>query len=303
MSGGVVPAGRPGRDGAGAASRPIRTALAGSAALVAFAANSLLCRVALATGSIDPVSFTTLRLASGAAVLWLLVAVRRRAPAPRLGGSWASALALFVYAAPFSFAYLTLGAGTGALILFAAVQTTMIAAGWRSGERPTAAQWTGLALAVGGLVWLVLPGVSAPSPAGARLMTLAGVSWGIYSLRGRDVAEPVAATAGNFVRSTPLALAMAALLLPSLDVSPIGAFWAVISGALTSGLGYVAWYAAVRGLSATRAAIVQLAVPALAAVGGVALLAETISLRLLLSGVAILGGVALAMAGRERRPS
>jgi drug/metabolite transporter (DMT)-like permease len=278
----------------------LRTALAAGAALVAFAANSLLCRVALATGAIDPAAFTTLRLVSGAAMLWLLVSVRMGTPALRLPGTWASAAALFAYAAPFSFAYLTLGAGTGALILFAAVQGTMIVAGLRSGERPTWVQWAGLALALGGLVGLVSPGLSAPSPVGAVLMVLAGMSWGIYSLRGRSVADPMAATAGNFVRSTPLALAMAALLLPSLDVSPIGAFWAVISGAVTSGLGYVVWYEAVRGLSATRAAIVQLAAPVLAAVGGVVLLGEAVSLRLLLSAVAILGGVALAMVSRER---
>lgn len=294
---------RPGRDPAGAVPGTLKTALAAGAALVAFAANSLLCRVALAAGTIDPAAFTALRLASGAVMLWLLVAVRARATAPGLRGSWISAAALFAYAAPFSFAYLTLGAGTGALILFAAVQATMILAGLRSGERPTWVQWAGLALALGGLVWLVSPGLSAPSPVGALLMVLAGASWGIYSLRGRDVADPVAATAGNFVRSTPLVLVFVALLLPRLTLSPLGAMWAVISGAVTSGLGYVVWYEAVRGLSATRAAIVQLAAPVLAALGGVAFLAETISLRLLLSGAAILGGVALAMVSRERRRS
>jgi drug/metabolite transporter (DMT)-like permease len=278
----------------------LRTALAAGAALVAFAANSLLCRVALAAGTIDPASFTALRLASGAVVLWLLVAVRERTAAPRVRGSWTSAVALFAYAAPFSFAYLTLGAGTGALILFAAVQATMILAGLWSGERPTWVQWAGLALALGGLVWLVSPGLSAPSPVGALLMVLAGASWGIYSLRGRKTADPVAVTAGNFVRSTPLVFTLAVLLLPALSISPVGAMWAVISGAVTSGLGYVVWYDAVRGLSATRAAIVQLAAPVLAAVGGVAFLAETVSLRLLVSGAAILGGVALAMVSRER---
>jgi drug/metabolite transporter (DMT)-like permease len=301
MSGAVSPSGAPGRVPVGAAQGPLRTALAGSAAMVAFAANSLLCRVALATGAIDPAAFTALRLASGAAALWVLVALRERTPAPRPGGSWTSALALFAYAAPFSFAYLTLGAGTGALVLFTAVQTTMIMTGLRSGERPTVVQWVGLALALGGLVWLVFPGLSAPSPVGALLMVLAGVAWGVYSLRGRDVADPVAATAGNFARSTPFALALVALVLPSVSLSPVGIAWAVLSGALTSGLGYVAWYAAVRALSATRAAIVQLAAPVLAAAGGVVLLGESISLRLVLSGGAILGGVALAMLGRERR--
>ena len=291
----------PDRDPAAAAMRAGRTALATGAALVAFAANSLLCRVALATGAIDPAAFTALRLVSGAAALWLLAAVRGRTPTPRLGGSWPSALALFAYAAPFSFAYVTLGAGTGALILFAAVQVTMILTGVVSGERPTGVQWAGLALAVGGLVGLVSPGLSAPAPVGAVLMVLAGVSWGIYSLRGRSVADPMAATAGNFVRSTPLVLVFVVLLLPTLSLSPVGVMWALLSGAVTSGLGYVVWYEAVRGLSATRAAIVQLAAPVLAAVGGVVLLAETISLRLLLSGAAILGGVALAMVSRERR--
>lgn len=267
-------------------------------ALVAFAANSLLCRQALGRASIDAASFSTIRLISGSAALVLIaLATGRGSVAGK--GTWTSAALLFLYAVPFSFAYLSLGAGTGALILFGAVQATMLGAALASGERMSAAQWTGLVMALGGLVGLVLPGLSAPSPVGCALMATAGIAWGIYSLRGRGAADPLSATAGNFLRSVPLAVAVSVLASSRAHVSREGALLAVVSGSLTSGCGYVLWYAALAGLSAARAATVQLAVPVLAAIGGVVFLTEQVTLRLLLSATLILGGVALAVTRRE----
>jgi drug/metabolite transporter (DMT)-like permease len=274
-------------------------ALLTCAALVAFAANSLLCRLALREGAADPAGFTALRLASGAAVL-LAVTHLRRSPSGRVGGGWGGAMALLIYAAAFSFAYVRLEAGVGALILFGFVQATMLAVGLRAGERFGTREVLGFLAAIAGLLGLTLPGASAPPLFSALWMAAAGVAWGVYSLLGRGAADPVAATAGNFLRSClPLgALALAAA--PSLSVTPRGAVLAATSGALTSGLGYVAWYAAVRRLSRSQAAIVQLAVPALAALGGIALLGERWTWRLLACGTAILGGVALASARRSR---
>lgn len=260
----------------------------------------MLCRLALADRLIDPASFTTLRLLSGAALLVLIQVVRHEGRGLLASGSRGSAAALFLYAAPFSFAYLTLGAATGALILFGAVQTTMLAAGLRGGERPHGREWLGLIAAVGGLLLLTAPGLTAPSPLGSLLMAGAGIAWAVYSLRGRGEKKPLAATAGNFARCLPPALALSAVLLSRLEVSPHGALLAIVSGAVTSGLGYVLWYAALRGLSATRAAIVQLSVPILAALGGVLLLGERISLRLGGSSLLILGGVGLAISAASR---
>lgn len=267
-------------------------------ALVAFAANSVLCRVAFERTQIDAASFTALRLAAGAAALWLIVAVARRGE--RRGGDWPSAVALFVYAAAFSYAYLSLPTGAGALLLFGAVQATMIAAALRAGERLNARQLAGLALALGGLVHLLRPGWSAPPFGGALLMLAAGVAWGVYSLRGRGATDPLGATAGNFLRTLPLALALAALALPRLQFDAAGAGYAVVSGALASGAGYAVWYAALRGLAATQAATVQLAVPLLAAAGGAWLLGEAVTARLLVAAVAILGGIALVILARPR---
>jgi drug/metabolite transporter (DMT)-like permease len=271
------------------------TALLTALALTAFAANSLLCRLALREGSIDAASFTSIRLVSGAMALLIILAVRRERPA----GSWRSALALLLYALPFALAYRRLDAGTGALVLFGAVQATMIASGLRKGERLLAAEIAGLAAALAGLALLARPGLRAPSPEGLLLMALAGVAWGVYSLRGRSGGRPVAATAGNFLRAAPLALLVGALMWSSMHLSARGALLATASGAITSGVGYVIWYAALRGLSASRAAIVQLAVPALAALGGVLLLGETVTGRLIGSAMLILGGVAVAMRARQ----
>lgn len=279
-----------------------RTLALTGGALLAFAANSVLCRLALGRRSIDPASFATVRLASGALMLLAIRAVSRgRSPRVSRAG-WMSAVVLFLYAAAFSFAYLSLHVGTGALILFGSVQATMILAALRSGERFRAPEAAGLALALGGLVYLVSPGLAAPSPVGSALMAAAGVSWGVYSLRGRGSGDPLGDTAASFLRSVPLSAAVSAIAIGvahrSAHLSWAGVGLAVASGALASGVGYVIWYAALRGLSAIRAATVQLAVPALAAAGGVLFLSERVSVRLVLSAVLILGGVALAEARR-----
>jgi drug/metabolite transporter (DMT)-like permease len=269
-------------------------------AMVAFAANSLLCRLALKSTAIDPATFTGIRILSGALVLSLILLVRSRARPT--GGSWMSALALFAYAAAFSFAYVDLAAATGALLLFGAVQVTMIGRGLWTGERLHAVQQFGLLLAVAGLVGLLLPGLAAPSLEGAVLMLVAGLAWGVYSLRGRGAGDPLQATAGNFVRAVPLAAAFSLLMLLTLrnavpDV--VGAAYAVASGAVASGIGYAVWYVALRGLKTTSAAIVQLSVPVIAAAGGVVLLGEPLTLRLVLASAAVLGGVAVVLLGKR----
>jgi drug/metabolite transporter (DMT)-like permease len=275
-----------------------RTWAATVLALAAFAANSILCRRALGHGAIDPATFSTIRVAAGALTLAALARWTQESGA-RSGGSWGSAALLCSYAIPFSFAYVSLGAGPGALILFASVQVTMLAIALRSGERPHVLQWAGLVLALGGLVYLVLPGLAAPSPAGCALMITAGMSWGFYSLRGRRAESPLLETAGNFVRAVPLAALVSLATVSRFELRTEGAVLAIASGALTSGLGYVAWYAAIDGLTATRAATVQLAVPAIAAAGGVLLLSEPVTARLIVSAILILGGVGLALSRRS----
>jgi len=277
----------------------LRTASLTTAALVAIAANSLLCRLALGEGQIDAASYTSLRLLSGAATLSVILAASGRSNGTKQVRSWTSAAMLFLYAVSFSFAYLTLDAGTGALILFGAVQATMILAGFFEGHRPRALEWVGLIGAFGGLVYLVSPGVSAPAPLGSALMALAGAAWGIYSLRGRGSADPVAATTANFVRAVPFALVVSLAVLPDFHITSRGAWLAIASGAVASGMGYVVWYAALKDLTTTRAAVVQLSVPVLAAVGGVLFLSEAVTYRLVISSIVILGGVALAIWGRD----
>ena len=256
--------------------------------------------------SIDAASFTALRLLAGALVLALLAAwTFRRSPALRRGGSARSALALFAYAIAFSFAYLELPSGVGALLLFGAVQLTMLVGGFLAGQRPTAFDGVGIALALAGLAWLTLPATAAAPPSWAAAgMASAGVAWGIYSLRGRsERVPPLAATAGNFVRSVPLALGavLVAALASPLHVTPRGVTLALLSGALTSGLGYVVWYAALPGLRAAQAGLVQLAVPVLTALGGVLFLAERFTVRLGVSSVLVLGGIAVALLAGARR--
>lgn len=280
------------------------TALLTVLAMLAFAGNSVLCRLALGQTSIDAASFTAVRLLSGALVLTLLVYVRRRpTPAagmtiehqPALGGNWPSALALFVYAGAFSFAYVKLSTGTGALLLFGAVQATMILAGLWTGERLSGRQMLGLLLALAGLVAVLLPGLTAPPLGSALLMLASGVAWGIYSLRGRGVRDPTSATAGNFLRASVLSVLLGAGLMAQQNLDGPGLWYAVLSGALASGVGYAVWYTALRGLTMTSAASVQLSVPVLAALAGVAFLHEPITLRLTLTSVAILGGIALVV--------
>jgi drug/metabolite transporter (DMT)-like permease len=267
--------------------------------LIAFAANSLLCRMALGSGLIDPVSFTTLRLISGAIILVPISRLVAEAPpATERKGPWGSGVALFVYAIAFSLAYISLDAGMGALILFGAVQATMLGAGLKSGERPHPAQWLGLIIALGGLVYLVFPGITAPDPLGALLMLIAGIAWGVYSVRGKGVPAPVSSTARNFVRAAPLAAITSAIASSMGHAEETGVILAVMSGSLTSGLGYVLWYKALRNLTTTRAAILQLLVPVLAAFGGVVILAERVSVRLAVASALILGGVAMAVLKR-----
>ena len=262
-------------------------------AMLAFAGNSLLCRVALKSTGIDAASFTTVRIVAGALALWVIVRVR--GGGPEAAGSWRSAFWLFAYAAGFSFAYITLPASTGALLLFGAVQATMIGYGLWKGERLRGVQVAGLAVAFAGLAGLLLPGVSAPPALGAALMLFAGFSWGLYSLRGRSAGDPTRVTAGNFLRAVPFAALVSLAMYTRASIDMEGAIYAVVSGALASGVGYAIWYTALKGLKATTAATVQLSVPVIAAFGGVALLGEAITLRLILSSAAILGGVALVI--------
>jgi drug/metabolite transporter (DMT)-like permease len=269
-----------------------RIALFTTLAMIAFAGNSLLCRQALSYSRIDAASFTAIRLVSGAAVLALIVSLRGRRAWH--AGNWPSAFALFAYAAAFSFAYLSLTAGTGALLLFGAVQVTMIGYGLWTGERMNA-QMLGWIAALAGLAGLLWPGLAAPPLFGSALMITAGIAWGVYSLRGRGVEDATTTTAGNFLRSVPFALALSLVFLPSSRVSLEGIAYAAASGAVTSGLGYAIWYTAVRGLNAARAAVVQLSVPVITAIGGILLLGEWLSLRLVLASIAILGGIALVI--------
>ena len=274
----------------------IRIALLTIVAMFAFAGNSLLCRVALKGTSIDPATFTTVRVVSAAIVLWIILRVR--AGTQSVAGNWMSAFALFAYAAAFSFAYVSLAAGTGALLLFGAVQATMIGYGLSRGEHLRLLQWIGLACALAGLVGLVLPGLSAPPPLASMLMLCAGIAWGVYSLRGKRAADPTATTAGNFIRAVPFAAVISIAMFARMSIDRTGLLFATISGALTSGVGYVIWYAALKELKAATAATVQLSVPLIAAAGGIVLLGEPLTARLAVSSVAILGGIALVVARR-----
>jgi drug/metabolite transporter (DMT)-like permease len=266
-------------------------------ALSAFAANSILCRLALLDGAIDPASFTTIRLASGALTLVLLL----RSLRPPENASWTSGLLLALYAVPFAFAYRYLSTGTGALLLFAAVQSTMILGSYRLGKRLSIAQWAGLLLAFGGLVYLVLPGVHAPSPLGTGLMLLAGAAWGLYSLRGRSAGSAaLALTTSNFVRAAPVALAVSLITAGSGHITLHGALLAIASGALASGLGYVIWYRVLPDLAPATASVVQLSVPPLAATGGILFLGEILTARLAIASAVVLGGIALTLLARPR---
>jgi drug/metabolite transporter (DMT)-like permease len=279
--------------------RLVETAFLTALTLLAFAFNSILTRMALGGGHMDAASFTTVRLATGALVLALLTRLQTRAWVSLRGHGFVGPLALFAYAAPFSFAYVRIGAAAGALLLFGAVQLTMIGGGIVAGERPRLRTWLGLGLAAAGLLWLTLPSVSTPDPVGSALMILAGCAWGVYSLAGKRAPNALAANARNFIWTVPLALLLDALVASSTTLSTRGVVLGLVSGGITSGLGYAIWYRALRGLTATRAAILQLSVPVIAALGAIALLDERLTARLALAGVAVLGGVCLALADRK----
>ena len=266
--------------------------------MIAFAGNSLLCRIALKHTSIDPATFTSIRLLSGALMLWLIVRLRSGAHAGK--GNWLSALALFIYAAGFSFAYVSLPAATGALLLFGAVQVTMIGRGLWKGERLQRAQLLGLMLAFAGLVGLLLPGLSAPPLYGSLLMLSAGAAWGIYSLRGKGAGDPTRVTSGNFLRTVPIALLLSLMMFNNISLDQAGFYYALASGALASGIGYAIWYTALPMLKATSAATVQLSVPVIAALGGVVFLGEAITARLIFASIAILGGIALVILEKKK---
>ena len=270
-------------------------------AMIAFASNSLLCRAALRDTQVDAATFTFVRIFSGAVALWLILKLRRSTSSR--AGDWISASALFVYAAAFSFAYNTLSAGTGALLLFGAVQATMILWGFRKGERLDAIQLAGLVIAITGLIVLVFPGISAPPLLGSILMLSAGLAWGIYSLRGKGVGDAIAATAGNFLRAVPFAVLVSVFAIRQMHIDAAGAFYAVVSGAITSGLGYVIWYTVLPQIKATTAAVVQLSAPVLVATGGILLLREPINLRYVIASIAVLGGIFLVIIERRRRNS
>lgn len=277
----------------------IRLIFLTTVAMTAFAGNSLLCRIALKHTDIDAAGFTAIRLISGAVVLWLLISIRATGSSTGKG-SWMSALALFVYAAGFSYAYISLPAGTGALLLFGAVQVTMIGYGLWCGERLRKPQLAGFLLAFAGIVGLVLPGVSAPPIGGSILMMMAGIAWGVYSLRGKGAGDPTLVTAGNFIRSVPIVLVLVALMSGSLNFDYTGVLYAIASGAVASGLGYAVWYSVLPALTASSAAIVQLSVPVIAAVGGLLFLSEPLSLRFVIASIATLGGIALVILANQK---
>jgi len=274
-------------------------------ALIAFAANSVLCRLALGQGAIDAAAFTAIRITSGAALLlslfWLQNSKSRtESKSEETHGSWLSAGMLFLYAAPFSFAYLTLDTGTGALILFGAVQITMILTALLQGNKLHYLEWAGLITAFAGFVYLVLPGVSAPPLEGFLLMSLAGIGWGLYTVRGKGSKNPLADTTFNFARAVPFAILLLVLALKHMHVSTSGILLAVASGAIASGIGYTIWYMALRGLSTSQAAVVQLSVPIIAAFGGVIFVAESITMRLVIASILILGGIGLVVLGKNK---
>lgn len=275
-------------------------------ALVAFAFNSILCRLALRGDEADAAGFTAVRLISGAIALigisFFVGGVGDRSARKKLSlkkGSWLSAIWLAAYAICFSLAYLELTAGTGALILFGSVQFTMIAVSIARGERPKLLEWLGLAIAIGGLVYLVLPGLASPPLNSSLLMAVAGASWGFYTLRGKGSSDPLADTTGNFIRTIPFAIAVAAVFFLHIHMTARGILLAILSGAIASGVGYTVWYAALKHHTATRSAILQLAVPVLVAVGGILFMSEVLTLRLTIAAALILGGIALTIFSKK----
>lgn len=267
-------------------------------ALIAFAANSVLCRLALGERTIDASSFTVIRLLSGAIVLLAIISIKSNKTDSFTKGSWSAGLLLFLYAITFSFAYITLDTGTGALILFGSVQITMILLSLISGDRLHITEWVGVTIAFIGFVYLILPGVTTPSAIGFLLMIVAGIAWGIYTLKGRSSDDPLMDTAYNFLRTLPLVIILAIITVQNAHYSYEGLLLAVLSGGITSGIGYAIWYIALGGLSATQAAVVQLLVPVIAAFGGIIFVSEAVTLRLTVSATMILGGILMVVLGR-----
>lgn len=277
---------------------PLRLFAFTALAMIAFAANSVLCRLALKETAIDAASFTTVRILSGALLLWMVMQMRGGISAKH--GSWRSAIALIIYAETLSFAYRSLATGTGALLLFGAVQVTMIVAGFIAGERMVWLQRLGFIAALTGLVILSLPGIEAPTPLATVLMLLSGIAWGMYSLFGRGEADAAMSTAGNFIRAAPMAIGLSLLTLPWFRLDGTGVLYAVISGAVTSGLGYVVWYRVLREISAITASTVQLSAPVIAAAGGIVIVNEALTLNLLIASALILGGIGMVL--RKKKP-
>ena len=275
-------------------------------ALIAFAANSVLNRLALGANTIDASSYIAIRLISGAITLAIINSINKNEfnsikkafINPNLM-AFLPAFYLFLYGISFSFAYRSLNSGTGAFILFGTVQITMLSNALIKGERPPLAEWAGLIIAISGLIYLVFPGLSAPDPIGAFLMLIAGISWGFYTLKGRGIRDPLETTALNFIRSVPMILAVNLFTFNNAHFSTEGVIYAFISGAITSGVGYSIWYAALRGLTTTQAALLQLFVPIIAALGGIIFLSESITIRLIYAGLLIISGVVLALFGKK----
>ena len=268
-------------------------------ALIAFAANSVLCRLALGGKTIDASGFTSVRLLSGALVLYLIISLGKNKTSPTKNGSWFSAIMLFLYAITFSYAYISLDTGTGALILFGAVQITMILLSIYYGNRLHFTEWIGVIIAFTGFVYLLLPGVHMPSIRGFILMTLAGIAWGFYTVHGRASTNPVRDTAYNFLKTIPLVLILIAITFKQVNYSTEGIVLAMVSGGITSGIGYTIWYMALRGLSSVQAAVLQLLVPIIAAFGGVLFISEKITLRLTTASLLILGGILMVLLGKK----
>ena len=276
----------------------LKTTMLTGLALIAFAANSVLCRLALGSEAIDASSFTIIRLLSGTVVLLAILGVTGNMTGLSRKGSWPASLMLFIYAIAFSFAYISLDTGTGALILFGSVQITMILLALISGSRLHVTEWTGVIIAFAGFVYLILPGVTAPSTSGFLLMTVAGIAWGIYTIKGRGSKRPLVDTASNFLRTTPFILLLGLITFGHVNYSSEGIFLAVLSGGITSGIGYTIWYIALGGLSSTQAAVLQLSVPLIAALGGIIFVSEVITTRLVLAAAMVLGGILLVIVGK-----
>ncbi len=269
-------------------------------ALVAFASNSVLNRLALGGNTIDAGSYIGIRIASGAFMLWLLNGFSKRSFKPKYSSNFIPAFYLVLYGVAFSFAYISLSSGTGAFILFGTVQATMLSTALVNGEKPFWVEWVGLLVALGGLIYLVFPGMSAPNPLGAVLMVIAGVAWGLYSLKGRGVKDPLEATAQNFMLAVPMVFVVSLFTFSTSHLSSEGVLYACLSGALTSGVGYAVWYAALKGLTNMQAALLQLCVPIIAAFGGVVFLSEQITTRLIYAGLFIISGVVIALLGKKK---